>query len=75
MADIVITVDDSFDAELDAAFLALFSNPDSLTGRQLAVKHCENFLKDCLNRYRKKQAVEPVESAVSKADDLSAPEA
>jgi len=74
MSDVITTVDNSYDTELDNAFLEFFDNPDGLTGRQLLKLHVDNFLMDCLNRYRKKSAIDSAVSGVIKATDLSVAE-
>lgn len=71
MADITTPVRDALDAELDAAFLDAYANPDGLTGRQLAELHIANFVRGVINEYRRKQAVTTAEAAVSEETDLS----
>lgn len=70
MADVTISVRTDIEDELADAFLALYANPDSLTGEELCKLHCKNFLASVLNRYREQQAVDAAKAGVTVESDV-----
>ena len=71
MADITISVRADLEAELEAAVLDAFANPDSLSGMDLAKEKLEAILIDLLNKHRVQQAKDAAEAGVTKETDLS----
>jgi len=54
MADITITIDDSNDAELDAAFASIYPTVSG-TGRQVLEQKVSDYIVDCWNSYQRQQ--------------------
>jgi hypothetical protein len=56
--------------EIKAAFVSSFANSEALSPENLVVKHLENCIKQVLNDYRQKMAVEQALLNVVKEETL-----
>lgn len=71
MATLTITLrDETLKTEIGDAFAASYSNPNSLTNEQMVQHHVSNFIRDVLNKYREKVAVEDAVAAVVRETTL-----
>lgn len=63
--------DEVLKAEIDAAFMASYGNPDNLSGEEMVVKHVSNYIRGVLNDYRERVAQEAVKDSVEKVEELA----
>ena len=70
MADVTVTVHTSLEADCDAAVLASFANPDSLSAADLTKQVLENYLTGIINAYYEKTDVDAARASATKITDL-----
>jgi len=63
--------DDALQTEIEAAFADSYSNPDSLSASDLVALNISNYVRQILNNYRQKVAVQSALNGVVVADSLT----
>jgi hypothetical protein len=72
MAQFTITIrNDALKTEVEEAYASEYANPDNLSPEALVVHHLENAIKQVLNNYREKQAVQQALESVVKETTLT----